>query len=102
MSMSFGSSSWLSTAWAVHRYRRYELPDSQAWVALNVHAAIATQLRERSVSVIASDVPAEMTLAEYQKSRRCPHVRREGVRVGVFGAPRRLTAGSVQFFRGLR
>jgi hypothetical protein len=71
-------------------------------VALNMHTAITTQLREHSVSVIASDVPAEMTLAEYRKSRRCPHDRRERVRVGVLGAARRLTAGSVHFFRGLR
>jgi hypothetical protein len=67
--------------------------------ALNMYTAITAQLRERSVSVIASDVPAEMTLAEYQKSRRCPNDRRERVRVG---APRRLTAGLGHFFRGLR
>jgi len=63
---------------------------------------VTTQLiRERSFSVIACDVPAEMTLADYQKSRRCGHKRRERVRVAVFGAPRGATA-SVHTVRGVR
>jgi hypothetical protein len=44
-------------------------------------------IRDRSLSVIASDLPPDMTLAEYRAARRSPHSRWQRMRVVLAGAP---------------
>jgi hypothetical protein len=44
-------------------------------------------IRDRSLSVIASDLPPDLTLAEYCAARPSPRSRWERMRVALAGAP---------------
>jgi hypothetical protein len=44
-------------------------------------------IRDRSLSVIASDLPPDMTLAEYRAARPAPRSRWARMRVSLAGAP---------------
>ena len=50
-------------------------------------ASTTELIRDRSLSVIASDLPPDMTLAEYRAARPGPRSRWARMRVALAGAP---------------